>query len=58
MCRDGGDLWGFLKEVDEAMKRYTKSIEENQQRFEMRYIHVPPFFTLLHQGRRLGGHIC
>lgn len=33
MCDTRGDLWGFLKEVDETMKRYSKNIEESQNRY-------------------------
>ena len=32
MTKTNGDLWGFLKEVDETMKRLSKTIEENQER--------------------------
>jgi hypothetical protein len=32
MCGTKGDLWGFLKEVDETLKRYSRDIEDTQQR--------------------------
>ena len=33
MCRTKGDLWGFLKEVDETMKHYSRNVEETIQRY-------------------------
>lgn len=34
ICGPKGDLWGFLKEVDETLKRYSQNIEETQQRYK------------------------
>ena len=32
MTKTNGDLWGFLKEIDDTMKRLSQTIEENQSR--------------------------
>jgi hypothetical protein len=34
MCGTKGDLWGFLREVDDTMKKFSHTIEESEQRLD------------------------